>query len=77
MKASESVGRVYSPIGTGLVKPVAILSPVGTSELEADAARGVVGVQDLDGVRDLRIRDVSAGNVFGLVDHMPCKTNRC
>ena len=74
--ANGSVGRVGLRFGTSLVKPGGVESPVGASKGEADATRGVVGVQDLDGGLDLRIGDVSVRNGCGLVDHMPCKTTQ-
>ena len=74
-KPSESAVRVYSLVGTGLIKPVGVEGPVGPGEEEADPARGVIGVHDAYGGRDLRIGDISARQGSGLVDHMPYKTN--
>ena len=62
---------------TSCVKPFTIEGPVGTSEVEADATRSVVGVHDIDGGRDLRVGDESTSKVIGLVDDVPCNTNRC
>jgi len=59
-------------IHAGIVEPVAIVGPVSTNEVKADAARGVVVVQDVDGGLDLRVSDVSSGDEAVLIDHMPC-----
>ena len=69
------MGRVDLLAGTDLVEPVGVEGSVGAGEEKADPAGGVVGVHDADGGRDLRIRDVSARQGSGLVDHMPCETN--
>ena len=71
------MGRVYLPGVIDLVEPVTIEGPVGTSEVEADATRGVVGVHDVDGGRDLGVGDESTSKVVGLVDDVPCKANQC
>ena len=71
------MGRVHLLAGTSLVEPIGVEGPVGTSEKETNAARGAVGVHNTYGGLDLRIRDVSARQGSGLVDHMPCKTNGC
>ena len=68
------MGGVYSPVGIDIIKPVGVEGPVGAGEDEADATRSGVLIRDLDRVRDLRVRDMSTGNVSGRVDHMPCKT---
>ena len=74
-EASESADEFALPVGTNLVKPAGVEGPVSSSEEEPDATRGVVGVQDFDGGRDLRIGDVSVINGCVLIDHMPCRIN--
>ena len=52
------MGGVYSPVGIEIIIPVGVEGSVGAGEDEADAIRSVVLAQDLDEVRDMRVRDM-------------------
>ena len=66
-------GRCSYSFIPALLKPVAIMGLVSTNKVKADAAGGVVVVQDVDGELDLRVSDVPSGDgAILIVDHMLC-----